>query len=142
MVSAVECAITWQSGAAGPIAFRIGVHLGDVVVEGDDLFGDGVNITSRVEGMADPGGMCTSEDAQRQVRGKLDLPFEEMGERPLKNITAPIRVFRLGGVASEAAPATAPGHWDAPRILLIPFRQRGEGGASIADGLRQAGVPD
>lgn len=137
VVSAVECAVAWQAGAATPIRFRIGVHLGDVIVENDDLIGDGVNIASRLEGMAVPGGLCISEDAQRQIRGKLDLSFEDMGQQSLKNITAPIRVFRLGDAAPAPAPPTASARWETPRILFVPFRHRGGGehGAMLAEGV-------
>jgi class 3 adenylate cyclase/tetratricopeptide (TPR) repeat protein len=139
VVSAVECAIVWQAGAGEPIGFRIGVHLGDVMVEGDDLFGDGINIASRLEGLADPGGLCLSEDAQRQLRGKLHLSFEDMGERALKNIAAPIRVFRLVGGATEAAAPATSGCWDVPRILLIPFRHRGgDDEAALAGGVTES----
>ncbi len=140
VVSAVECAIAWQAGAAEPIGFRIGIHLGDVVVDGDDLLGDGINIAARLEAMADPGGLCLSEDAQRQLRGKLDLSFEDMGEQDLKNIAAPIRVFRLGGHAKHAAVPVKQGIWDVPRILLVPFRHRGggEAGAALADGVTES----
>ena len=140
VVSAVECALAWQAGAVEPVQFRIGIHLGDVIVEGDDLFGDGINIASRLEGMADPGGLCLSEDAQRQLRGKLDLSFEDMGEQALKNIAAPIRVFRLGGSATEAAAPATSGHWEMPKILLVPFRHRGGGedGEALADGVTES----
>src|ERR1700692_3649504 len=117
VVDAVRCAIEIQNAmvernAGLPedrrIVFRIGVHLGDVVEEGDgDLMGDGVNIAARLEGIAKPGAICLSEDAFRQVRARLDLAVSDIGEVQLKNITQPIRVYSLEvGVAAEAKTAT------------------------------------
>jgi adenylate cyclase len=75
--------------------WRIGIHLGDVLVEGDDILGDGVNIAARLEGIAEPGGICLSEDAFRQVRGKVEAEFADIGEQSLKNIARPLRVYRV-----------------------------------------------
>jgi len=77
------------------IEFRIGVNLGDVIVEGDDLYGDGVNIAARIETVAEPGGICISEDAYRQVRDKVVTEFADIGEQSLKNIARPLRVYRV-----------------------------------------------
>jgi adenylate cyclase len=77
------------------IEFRIGIHVGDIIIDDNDIFGDGVNIAARLEGIAEPGGICISDDAQRQVRGKIDLVFDDMGLQTLKNIAEPIRVFRI-----------------------------------------------
>jgi class 3 adenylate cyclase len=74
----------------------IGVHLGDVLIEGDDILGDGVNIAARLEGVAEPNGICISEDVFRQVRGKVEAEFADIGEQPLKNIARPLRVYRVG----------------------------------------------
>src|SRR3974390_169383 len=103
VVDAVRCAIEVQNAmiernAGVPverrIEFRIGVHLGDVVEEADgDLMGDGVNIAARLEGIAEPGAICLSEDAFRQVRARLDLAVSDLGQTQLKNIAKPIRVF-------------------------------------------------
>ena len=105
VVDAVRCAIEVQNGmvernAGLPperrIEFRIGVHLGDVVEEADgDLMGDGVNIAARIEGIAKPGAICLSEDAYRQVKGRLDLAVTDLGPTQLKNIAEPIRVYSL-----------------------------------------------
>src|SRR5450432_4282896 len=105
VVDAVRCAIEVQIGmvernAGLPperrIEFRIGVHLGDVVEEADgDLMGDGVNIAARIEGIAKPGAICLSEDAYRQVKGRLDLAVTDLGPTHLKNIAEPIRVYSL-----------------------------------------------
>src|SRR5271157_3176743 len=118
VVDAVRCAIEVQTGlternAGVPpdrrIEFRVGIHLGDVVEESDgDLMGDGVNIAARLEGIAAPGAICLSEDAYRQVKGRLDLAVSDLGPTQLKNIADPIRVYSLQvGVPAQAKPATA-----------------------------------
>ena len=91
------------------IEFRVGIHLGDVVEESDgDLMGDGVNIAARLEGIAKPGGICLSEQAYWQVKGRLDLKVSDLGPTQLKNIAEPIRVYALDvGVPAEAKPAPA-----------------------------------
>jgi adenylate cyclase len=104
------------------IELRIGIHVGDIIIEEGDIFGDGVNIAARLEGVAEPGGICISDDAYRQVRGKLDLTFEDGGEHELKNIARPVRVYRLKlGRKSEAtAPALAlPAK---PSIAVLAFQ--------------------
>ena len=119
MVDAVRCAIEVQNGMvernAGlaedrRIEFRIGIHLGDVVEESDgDLMGDGVNIAARLEGICEPGAICLSEDAYRQVKGRLDLAVADLGPIQLKNIAEPIRVYSLDvGQPAQAKPAPAP----------------------------------
>ena len=105
MVDAVRCAIELQNGmvernAGLPperrIEFRVGIHLGDVVEESDgDLMGDGVNIAARLEGIADPGGICLSEDAYRQVRDRLKEDFIDLGEKDLKNVARPVRAYAI-----------------------------------------------
>ena len=105
VVDAVRCAIEVQNGmvernAGLPperrIEFRVGIHLGDVVEEADgDLMGDGVNIAARLEGIAEPGAICLSEDAYRQVKGRLDLAVTDLGPTQLKNIAEPVRVYSL-----------------------------------------------
>lgn len=102
VIEAVSCAVAMQSGmakryrdipAGDRIEFRIGINIGDVIVEKGDVFGDGVNIAARLEQIAPPGGMCLSEDVYRQVRGKLDIPIVDAGEQKLKNISNPVRVI-------------------------------------------------
>ena len=118
VVDAVRCAIEVQNAmvernAGVPedrrIVFRIGIHLGDVVEESDgDLMGDGVNIAARLEGIAEPGAICLSEDAYRQVKGRLDLAVTDLGPTRLKNIAEPVRAYSLQvGVPAQAKPATA-----------------------------------
>ena len=116
VVEAVRCAITIQNAMIERnvgisddqrIDFRIGVHLGDVVEESDgDLMGDGVNIAARLEGIAKPGAICLSEDAYRQVKGRLDIPVTDLGPTQLKNITEPVRAYSLQvGMPAAAKPA-------------------------------------
>src|SRR5271169_4261981 len=116
VVDAARCAIEVQNGlvernagvpAERRIEFRVGIHLGDVVEEADgDLMGDGVNIAARLEGIAAPGAICLSEDAYRQVKGRLDLAVADLGPTQLKNIAEPIRVYSLQvGVPAQAKPA-------------------------------------
>ena len=126
VVDAVRCAIEVQNAmvernAGLPedrrIVFRIGIHLGDVVEESDgDLMGDGVNIAARLEGIAKPGAICLSEDAYRQVKGRLDLAVSDLGPTRLKNIAEPIRVYSLEiGAAAPAKPAPASSPKNPPR---------------------------
>ena len=113
------------------IVFRIGIHLGDVVEESDgDLMGDGVNIAARLEGIAEPGAICLSEDAFRQVKGRLDLAVSDLGQTQLKNIANSIRVYSLQvGVPAPAKPAPVPGPGKSmpPRlsIVVLPFANIG-----------------
>jgi hypothetical protein len=103
-VDAARCAVEIQHGmvkrnAPVPqdkrIELRIGIHVGDIIIEEGDIYGDGVNIAARLEGIAQPGGICISDDAYRHVRGKLDVSFEDGGEQKLKNIARPVRVYWL-----------------------------------------------
>src|SRR5262245_5312219 len=116
VVDAVRCALDMQRGMDGRnvdvpteqrIEFRVGINLGDVMVEGDDLLGDGVNVAARLEGIAEPGGIRISDAAYQQVRDKLDARFEDAGEQQLKNIARPVRVYRvlLNGPAPSSRPA-------------------------------------
>jgi adenylate cyclase len=129
VVDAVRCAVEIQRGMAerdvgAPaelrLALRIGINVGDIVVEGDDLYGDAVNVAARLESLAEPGGICVSGRVQEDVRGKLDVAFEDAGEQMLKNITRPVRVYRATPRgASVSCPAlTLP---DKPSIAVLPF---------------------
>jgi adenylate cyclase len=105
------------------IEFRIGVHQGDVVVEDSDVFGDGVNVAARLEGLAEPGGICVSARVQEDAAGKLDLAFADMGDQVLKNIVRPIRVYRVA-TEGETKAATSPAPLplpDKPLIAVLPF---------------------
>ena len=104
VVDAVECAVAVQAVMAQrnegvPVdrrmLFRIGINLGDILIEGDDILGDGVNIAARLEGIAEPGGICISSSAYDQVRGKVAVEFADLGEQALKNIARPIRAYAV-----------------------------------------------
>jgi TolB-like protein/Flp pilus assembly protein TadD len=139
-VDAARCAVEIQRGMAQQnadapqdncIKFRIGIHVGDTIIDDNDIFGDGVNIAARLEGVAEPGGVCISDDAHRQIRGKIDIAFDDMGPQTLKNIAEPMRVWRMriGGEAVSASPQSAsfgplqprpiP---DKPSIAVLPFQ--------------------
>ena len=134
VVGAVECAMGLQRLAAERNAgtpaerrmeWRIGVHLGDVLIEGEDILGDGVNIAARLEGIAELGGICISEDAFRQVRGKIEAEFADMGEQSLKNIARPLRVYCVELAAGTKLQAVTPPPAlplpDKPSIAVLPF---------------------
>jgi TolB-like protein/Tfp pilus assembly protein PilF len=130
VVDAVRCAVDIQRGMAERnkdvprekrIEFRIGINVGDVMIDRGDIFGDGVNVAVRVEGVADPGGICLSEDAHRQVRGKLELTTEDIGEHNLKNIAQPVRVYRVRPSGTAATRPTLPLP-DRPSIAVLPFQ--------------------
>src|SRR5882757_7710754 len=102
VVDAVECAVAVQEVMAQRnegvpqdrrMLFRIGINLGDILIEGDDILGDGVNIAARLEGIAEPGGICLSSSAYDQIRGKVAIEFVDLGEQTLKNINRPVRVY-------------------------------------------------
>ncbi len=132
-VDAVTCAIEIQrqlrehdagGSEVGSIRFRIGINVGDIIIEGEDILGDGVNIAARIEGIAEPGGISISEDAWRQVQGKVVANFVDAGEQSLKNIARPVRVYRVElGEQSAAEPAapTLPLP-DRPSIAVLPFQ--------------------
>ena len=115
-VDAVRGAVEVQRGMAEQnadvpqdqrIEFRIGIHVGDIIIDDNDIFGDGVNIAARLEGIAEPGGVCISDDAQRQIRGKVDFAFDDMGPQTLKNIAEPMRVWRRTVGRRSSPPANA-----------------------------------
>src|SRR6516162_9379485 len=103
------------------VEFRIGVNLCDIIIDEGDIYGDGVNLAARLESLAEPGGICVSRVVRDQVRDKLDVSFEDLGEQQVKNITRPVRVYRVrtGGTA-KAAPPAAPAP-DRPSIVVLPF---------------------
>ena len=111
------------------IEFRIGIHVGDIIFDDNDIFGDGVNIAARLEGISEPGGVCISDDAQRQIRAKVDVAYDDMGPQTLKNIAEPMRVWSVrldGGAPSPANPSTSPiqplALPDKPSIAVLPFQ--------------------
>src|SRR5437667_7579170 len=139
-VDAARCAVEVQRGMATQnsevpqelrIEFRIGIHVGDIIIDDNDIFGDGVNIAARLEGIAEPGGVCLSDDAQRQIRGKVDIAFDDMGPQALKNITEPMRAWRLrldAGSSKSSLPkpplevSQALVLPDKPSIAVLPFQ--------------------
>ena len=129
VVNAVACAAAIQKAMAARnadqpedtvIQLRIGVHLGDVISEGGDVYGDGVNVAARIEGLAPLGGVAVSAMVHDNVGSRLDLTFEDMGEQQLKNIAKPLRVYRLGASTRATAPA-APLERTKPSIAVLPF---------------------
>lgn len=122
VVDAVSCAVAWQEAVAGAgLQFRIGVNLGDVIVEAGDVYGNGVNIAARLEALADPGGVCLSGAVHAEIRRKLDLAFEDMGERRVKNIEEPVRAYRVV-LGSRAPVAPVPRVAAAkPAVAVLPF---------------------
>ncbi len=128
VVSAVACAVDIQSAMrtrnaaapAAPIEFRIGVNLGDIIVEDGDIFGDGVNVAARLEGIAPIGGIAVSQSVRDHVGKRLDLDFEDMGERRLKNIEAPIRVYSISVERPSGDVAASVGQ-ERPSIAVLPF---------------------
>src|ERR1700691_1649537 len=138
-VDAVRGAVEVQRGMAKQnasvpqgqrIEFRIGVHVGDIIIDDNDIFGDGVNVAARLEGIAEPGGVCISNDAYRQVRGKVGITFDDMGSRSLKNIAEPMRAWRLRIDAKSSAELakslTGTTQFlalpDKPSIAVLPFQ--------------------
>ena len=128
-VDAVRCAVEAQRAMAVQntdlpqavrIEFRIGIHVGDIIFDEADIFGDGVNIAARLEGIAEPGGVCISDDAQRQVRGKVDIGFDDMGLQTLKNIVEPIRAWRVPIGAEAASPVRPDLLFKQPQVLALP----------------------
>src|SRR5439155_15768280 len=135
VVDAVRCAVEVQREMAARnagvpaerrIDFRIGVNLGDIIIDENEIFGDGVNIAARLEALAEPGGICVSRVVRDQVRDKLAIPFEDMGEQQVKNIARPVRAYRVllaeradgPSILSETAPRPLS---DRPSIAVLPF---------------------
>jgi class 3 adenylate cyclase len=137
VVDALRCATEWQHGMVernadvpptSRIEFRMGVNVGDVVVEDGDIFGDGVNVAARLEGLANPGGICVSARVQEDVAGRLDLTFDDLGEQSLKNIARSVRVYRVRLASAENSPKVTPTEGvpaltlpDKPSIAVLPF---------------------
>jgi len=154
-VNAVQCATDLQRGMAEAnngrpadrhIVLRIGVNLGDVMVEGGDLFGDGVNIAARLESLAEPGGICVSGGVYDQVRRKLDCRFEDLGRQPVKNIAEPVHVYRVR-TAPSLHPAAEPAGLplpSKPSIAVLPFTNMSGDPLqeSFADGLTEDLITD
>jgi TolB-like protein/class 3 adenylate cyclase len=139
-VDAVRGAVELQRGMTGQnvsvpqdqkIEFRIGIHVGDIIIDDNDIFGDGVNVAARLEGIAEPGGVCTSNDAYRQIRGKVEIVCDDMGPQHLKNIAEPMQAWRvrltrqipsavqIGSSTNEPQPLPLP---DKPSIAVLAFQ--------------------
>jgi adenylate cyclase len=134
VLSAVRCAVEVQRGMAERnatvpepqrLVFRLGINAGDMMIDGDDIYGDGVNIAARIEAMADPGGICVSGRIQEDASGRLDLGFEDLGEQQLKNIVRPVRLYRVLFDRPEAPAGYAGGtqlpNLERPTFAVLPF---------------------
>jgi adenylate cyclase len=153
VVDAVTCAVGVQSKmiernkvTEPKITFRIGIHVGDIIFDDNDIFGDGVNIAARLESISEPGGVCISDDAYRQIRGKVDFGFDDLGMQALKHIAEPMRAWRAqaigenasatrsGPAASQLQPLAFP---DKPSIAVLPFQTMSDDSEQefFADGL-------
>ena len=124
---AVSCAIAMQEGLARSLLdFRMGVNLGDIIDDGEDIHGEGVNVAARLEGLAEPGGIYISGMVFETVRNRIDADFEDLGEQIVKHVSSPVRVFRVGatGTGGRLTPmaSTGPAPPDKPSIAVLPFR--------------------
>ena len=134
VVDAVECAVAVQAvmdqrnegvPADRRMLFRIGINLGDILIEGEDILGDGVNVAARLESIAEPGGICISSSAYDQVRGKVPVDFTDLGEQTLKNIARPIRTYAVGLSASTHQTAPLPSSVPRLSVVVLPFANIG-----------------
>ncbi len=126
VLDAVSCATAMQKQlGTGPLDFRVGVSLGDIIDDGEDIHGEGVNIAARIEALADPGGICISGDVYNQVRNRLDCMFDDLGEHDVKNVSASVRIWRIVPEGAKPDRATGPIHNpplpDKPSIAVLPF---------------------
>ena len=149
VVDAVRCAVDVQREMAGRnsgvapeqrLDFRIGINVGDIIIDGDDIFGDGVNVAARLEGLADPGGICVSRVVRDEVLDKLSFAFEDLGARQVKNIARPVEVYRVdwkAGVVPKSFPAAVTTDAGPLSIVVLPFRNlTGDANQEyVADGL-------
>lgn len=130
-VDAVQCSIALQSAMAGRsdgaaetdlLQYRVGIHVGDIIIDGEDIFGDGVNVAARIEGLAEPGGVAISDAVNEHVRGRIDVAFADRGEHEVKNIDRPLHVFGWHpSNVMEAISSTEPALPEKPSIAVLPF---------------------
>ena len=129
VIAAMECVIAIQAGMARrnvglgtdeAMQIRVGVHLGDVIVDGDDIFGDGVNIAARLQEIGEPGGISISDAVHGQIKGRIDGAFEDTGEQELKNIITPVRVWRYAAMEAQT-PAAVVKTANRPAVAVLPF---------------------
>ena len=153
-VDAVRCAVEVQRAMVVHnvdvpqdlrIEFRIGIHVGDIIIDDNDIFGDGVNIAARLEGLALPGGVCVSDDAHRQIRGKVEVAFDDIGVQTLRNIAEPMRAWHVRDAAASNRSGQVPARPelalpDKPSIVVLPFDNMSaeEGQDYLADGIVEA----
>src|SRR5712692_7352277 len=137
VVDAMRCAIQWQAAmaesAATGIDWRIGVNLGDIIIDEGDIHGDGVNIAARLEALAEPGGICISHAVLTQTRGKLDFPVEDLGDQALKNIAQPVHVFRVQSPHPNPPPQAGEGVGSGTHSVSNPPLLAGEGMVGAAE---------
>jgi adenylate cyclase len=135
VVDALRCAMEIQRGMLGcnadvpeekRIEFRVGINVGDVIIDGGDIYGDGVNVAARLEGLAEPGGICVSGRVQEDAQGKLDIAFEDAGEQQLKNIARPVRVYRvrLSGTTAKSRAGIGASRQAVDRRPALPEYER------------------
>ena len=127
---AVRCALALQERlAGGPLDFRMGINLGDIVDDGEDIHGEGVNIAARIEGLAEPGGICISGGVYEQIRNQIVAAYQDIGEQHVKHVSAPVRVYRLAPAGQTAKPP--------PKTQPV---EREDGGKNLKRDLRLGGV--
>src|SRR5438105_649630 len=141
VVDAVRCAVEIQRAMVDRnanvpedkrITFRIGINLGDIIVDGDDIYGDGVNIAARLEALAEPGGICISRVVHDQIRDKLPYPLGDMGEQTVKNISRPVRAYSMGAAAIASAPLVAAPVQSSPASRRLSLQQAIIGASTVA----------